>query len=152
MKYRILLAIVLVASFTSPAPALAGECFSEPYREATESATIKSAVFMHTGPCQENTTVVATASSSAKVMVLAGDHEWYLIRLQSGATGWVWNTFLNLGSISLTDSDRTIVEAKFPHTGATVATPTPTTAPTPTATTPPPRRGPARWRCLTPPW
>ncbi len=122
----------LVLPFISPTPAFAGECWSEPYHEASGSATVKSAVFMRTGPCQTDTTVVATAPATATVMVLAEDHEWYLIRLQSGATGWVWNSFLTLGPVDLTDSDRASVEAKFPVTGSTATSaPTPTAVPTP---------------------
>ncbi len=89
---------------------------------------------MRSGPCQDGTTVLATAPKAATVTVLAEDHEWYLIRLQSGATGWVWKTFLSLGPITLTDSDRTTVEAKFPPTGTTTAAPAPTPTPTVTST------------------
>ncbi len=131
-RLRLLAPFALILPFFSPTPALAGECWSEPYREASGSATVKSAVFMRTGPCQEGTTVLATAPATATVTVLAEDHEWYLIRLQSGATGWVWNSFLTLGPVTLTDSDRTSVEAKFPVTGsAATPAPTPTAAPTP---------------------
>lgn len=119
--------------FFSPSPALAGECWSEPYYETTGTATVKSGVFMRSGPCQDGTTVLATAPAAATVTVLAEDHGWHLIRLQSGATGWVWESFLTVGSLQRTDSDRATVEAKFPVTGTTTV-PTPAPAPTVTPT------------------
>lgn len=130
--------LALFAAMTLLAPALpaqAGECWSEPYHLATGSATVKSAVFMRSGPCQDGTSVLATASAGASVSVLAEDHEWYLIRLGNGATGWVWHTFLTLGAIDLSDADRATVEAAFPPAGATTTAPAPTTT-APSTTTP----------------
>ncbi|OGL66591.1 hypothetical protein A2856_02830 [Candidatus Uhrbacteria bacterium RIFCSPHIGHO2_01_FULL_63_20] len=124
---RLITLLTLTTLLTLPtSPVMAGECWSEPYHEASGSATVRSAVFMHDGPCQENTAVLATAPTGATVSVLAEDHAWYLIRLSNGATGWVWHTFLNLGAISLSDSDRATVESKFPPSGPTTSTPTPT--------------------------
>lgn len=129
-----LLALFVLPFFFSPSPALAGECWSEPYYETSGTATVKSAVFMRSGPCQEGTTVLATAPAATTVTVLAEDHEWYLIRLQNGATGWVWQSFLSGISVDKTRSDRSTVEAKFPVTAAATTpapTPTPTVTPAP---------------------
>lgn len=120
--------LILALVFTSLAaanPASAGECWADPYFEVSGTASVTSAVFIRSGPCQSGTEVLGTASGGSTVPVLAENHGWYLIELPNGTKGWSYQSFFNAGSLSLTSSSRASIESKFPVGAGTPSTPPP---------------------------
>ena len=91
MKIRLSIAAVLsftIALFAAPSATYAGECFTGPVYLRDYTVQIKSAVFLRSGPCQENTERLAIADGQAQV--LASNWGWILIKTNNGDIGWIW--------------------------------------------------------------
>lgn len=110
-KLRILFAMfggalgVFIALSALPTAVYAGSCY-EPVNERNQTGKIVSGVNLRDKTCMDSS-VVASLSTGAIVHIVGEADGWYLIKLDNGTKGYVWNTFVQVTSDSYDKSYET---------------------------------------------
>lgn len=82
--------VMVLASHVSISNVYAGECFTGDVFLKDYEVSIKSAVYLRSGPCSDDrTTRGEVLSAGEEVTVLASNHGWLKVRRDNGAIGWI---------------------------------------------------------------
>jgi hypothetical protein len=95
MKKIVLLVLTLTMFiFVVPTTQATDICTNDPLESADFNVEIKSAVFLRTVSCMEESEVIATLSAGEVVHVIGKVEDWHKIERADGTQGWVWVDFV----------------------------------------------------------
>jgi len=127
MKYLLAVSVIVAPLLFSALPARAGECYEYPTRLMDGSAEVKSAVFLRSTPCMDDSVVLTTLAAGTHLPVTGEQDGWYRLVTSDGTEGWVWNSFVSVSEDPLTYF---YGEHYFDESTSDVSQPEPYSAPT----------------------